>query len=52
MPLASWSGCGSTATSGVTPSFSMFTPFVVNTPMRGMRNVEPSISRTLPVPIT
>ena len=23
----------------------MFTPLIVNTPMRGMRNVEPSISR-------
>jgi hypothetical protein len=30
----------------------MFTPLVVHTPMRGMRNVEPSISRTPIVPIT
>jgi hypothetical protein len=30
----------------------MFTPFVVNTPVRGMRKTEPSINRRLDVPIT
>jgi len=42
----------STATSGITPCFSMFTPLFVYTPIRGTRNDEPSIRRVLPVPMT